>query len=36
MDFKDTEGIKSINDHLTCLNALPECIQQETSVQKSR
>lgn len=32
MDFKDTEGIKSINDHLTCLNALPECIQHKTSV----
>lgn len=32
MDFKDTEGIKSINDHLTFLNALPECIQHKSSI----
>lgn len=34
MDFKDTEGIKLINNHLTFLNALPECIQHKSSILK--
>lgn len=34
MDFKDTEGIKLINNHLTFLNALPECIQHKSSTFK--
>lgn len=35
MDFEDTEGIQSINNHLTFLNALPECIQHKSSILKS-
>lgn len=34
MDFKDTEGIKSINNYLTFFNALPECIQHKSSILK--